>query len=1186
MPFGYSAPASAAGGGSGGAGQINLTVTVAASKFVIDTVSQQVLTLLPGMTYRFDVSDSSNSGHLFQFSTTEDGTNNSGSQYSSGYTTNGTAGDGEDDTYVQLDVPVNAPDELYYFCATSGHTGYGAAATLTAIAGAAAGVTTVATKAALDAITPSTVPGQFYFVTATKGMYYSNNTSWTLLGSNSPAWGSFTEDYGNLSHTSAGGGDAGYSNVVLAISGNETITETGTMDSAADPFWQKTKVLFQSRNQVAGVTSSIFNRANRVMIPSKWYPQYGIYGGTLNCSQYGFPQGTTSSPKFGTSCFLNTTNPNNPWDTRWIGMNRQYDSSYIPYAQDWTVEIWIKWNSLANSSKIFNMGPVEFIYDYANSRFITNRSYKATNSWTHTEAEITGMRYSYSNSSITDGNWKHLAWQKEGTAGSFYLNGARVAYDATAFSTEMSAWAVGGHYLLGENYAMTTWILNPDNGFENSYLHLFDGAGGWKTLCNWDDFRYTVGQARYTGSSTVAWSNDKYTTAAGSTTSWTEPTAYTPVIGHESYDGVDRTITDHSPTPKTVYLTGGTRQTSSTPEENESTTPHTITVNGIVDSERQRWKKAEATAPGGWGKAFTSGYDMGALYVKGGSGSGDAGDAFNFGQGNFTIEFWIWMDNNFYDDRQDCVFMDFRDLDANLGNNWTNSDTEPFIRKYATNEKFRYTIGSLHCDTGSDGSIAQGFNPFKETGYNERGYWVHVAFIRTGTSLVGYQNGIAGSAVTDNTDYDSNDYGVTIGRSARHIVSGDGRIYAPYVGTSPTWTYGDGTVGSGYDPPITNGGQVDDYVREGGIAGQIQDIRITKAARVAPALDGSYMDAPYNNPLELSDGGVTHNPTATGAAGSGYPQATSTLIATDEPGSNIVYAAAGTVTVSGCAHTPAHTGSQTAATAGIVIGASSGDVEITPPSAWENDTVVAGVTASDGVNVLTKDITWSVTADAPSDPHWANVTFLLQSNSVANGSTTFTDVSGTTPNTITANGGIAHSTAQYKWGTSSIFIDNSNDNLTCVSDADFQFGSGNFTFECWIKRADTSGDDWFWGNTNYNVNGGWAFHITTGNTLQCRFMTYNISGPVLADTAWHHIAAVRNGNYITIYKDGIGSGGSVSGAYSGNYGLTIGNLGPYYGPYTNARCTCWTDDLRITKGVARYTSNFSNDLPTEYFPTQ
>tara|TARA_B100000929_G_scaffold290268_1_gene283310 strand:- start:360 stop:2117 length:1758 start_codon:yes stop_codon:yes gene_type:complete len=330
------------------------------------------------------------------------------------------------------------------------------------------------------------------------------------------------------------------------------------------------------------------------------------------------------------------------------------------------------------------------------------------------------------------------------------------------------------------------------------------------------------------------------------------------------------------------------------------------------------------------------------------------------------------MDSNWTMDGGYTVLMDFRDSDANLGDNWTGSDTEPFITRYASNERFRWRIGSLDCLTGGDGSLGQGYNPDTLANYGEENYWLHVAFIRTNNSLVGYQNGIAGTAVTDNHNYNTNDYGITIGRSARHITSGTGRVYGPYVGTSPTWTYGDGLLAGGH---FTNWNQRDDYRRDYGVAGQIQDIRITKAARTAPALDGSYMGAPYDNPLEHSDGGVTHTPSATGVAGSGYPQATSTLVATDEAISDLVYAAPTNVTVSNCFHSPAHTGSQTSADAGLVVGSASGDVNITPPSAWEGDTVTAAVTASDGVNILNKNIQWIVRADR--DANWEKYAFIF-----------------------------------------------------------------------------------------------------------------------------------------------------------------------------------------------------------------
>ena len=1232
MPFGYTAPASVSGGG--GAGQINFTVTVAASKFVIDTVSQQVLTLLPGMTYRFDVSDSSNNGHLFQFSTTEDGTNNSGSQYSSGYTTNGTAGDGASDTYVQLDVPVNAPDELYYFCATSGHTGYGAAATLTAIAGGSGGgVTTVANKAALDAITPSSVTGQLHFVTANKGMYYSNGSVWTLLGSNAPAWGSFTEDYGNLTHTSAGGGDASYSNVVLAIKGDETISESGTLNAGADPFWDKTKILFQSRSQptTEGGTRSMFNRTNRNLVPWHWNPQYGQYGHLLVCSTYGFPRADTAKAKFGTSSFKNSTNPNNPWDTQWIGMNYHWDQNYVPLDQDWTLELWINHNSLTSPNppnldcKIFNMGNLEFQYVLQRGRFEVWHAHKTANNWTWTNTELTGMRASMSSSTLLDGNWRHLAWQKEGTAGSMYINGARVAYDATVYATEHHEWCSDQSYLLG------TWDVSqglrqygawsPETEFENNYIHIFDGFWAHKSECNWDDLRYTVGQARYTGSSSVEWANNKYTNSAGATTSWTQPTDYNPLDGIETFNGVTRSFADGSPTAKTVYLSGGVGQTSSTVHSDETTTPHTVTYNGIVGASHQGFKKKVATAPGGWGKAFTTGYDNGALYVKGGSGSGDAGEDFNFLQGDFTVEFWIWMDSNWTMDGGYTVLMDFRDSDANLGDNWTGSDTEPFITRYASNERFRWRIGSLDCFTGGDGSLGQGYNPDTLAGYGEENYWLHVAFIRTGTSLVGYQNGIAGTAVTDNHNYNTNDYGITIGRSARHITSGTGRVYGPYVGTSPTWTYGDGLLGGGY---FTNWTQRDDYRKDYGVAGQIQDIRITKSARTAPALDGSYMGAPYDNPLEHSDGGVTHTPSATGAAGSGYPQATSTLVATDEPNSDVVYAAPTNVTVSACTHSPSHTGSQTSVDAGLVVGSASGDVNITPPSAWEGDTVTAAVTASDGVNVLSKNIQWLVRSDAPTDQYIDKVILLITGNEVVSGGT-FTS-SDPTGHTVTVSGGASQSTSivpftsgQWSGGSSWQFrrsngSDSNADRLTIPAHADFGFGENlPITMEWWAYHSSSQGGYMQWWAQNQNgsdttLGRGIAFgsYIAAGfgmqswlgngnNNTQLATGAYNLGvlspamSPALVEDEWIHIAVTLkttgdssnpsfklwlNGQYVSLPHGNIVSHSLDWSNYAGGGGLGNASWPLMIGGTTAGYCPRLDGNiagLRITKETERYT---------------
>jgi hypothetical protein len=100
------------------------TVTVAnpgsGNKFYIDSVLQATVNLAENGTYKFDQSDSSNSGHPLRFSTTSDGTHGGGSEYTTGVTTNGTPGSAE--AYTQIVVAESAPT-LYYYCAN--HSGMG-----------------------------------------------------------------------------------------------------------------------------------------------------------------------------------------------------------------------------------------------------------------------------------------------------------------------------------------------------------------------------------------------------------------------------------------------------------------------------------------------------------------------------------------------------------------------------------------------------------------------------------------------------------------------------------------------------------------------------------------------------------------------------------------------------------------------------------------------------------------------------------------------------------------------------------------------------------------------------------------------------------------------------------------------------------------------------------------------------
>ena len=181
----------------------------------------------------------------------------------------------------------------------------------------------------------------------------------------------------------------------------------------------------------------------------------------------------------------------------------------------------------------------------------------------------------------------------------------------------------------------------------------------------------------------------------------------------------------------------------------------------------------------------------------------------------------------------------------------------------------------------------------------------------------------------------------------------------------------------------------------------------------------------------------------------------------------------------------------------------------------------------------------------------------------------------TAKNILETVGDAKVSTAQYKYGTGSMYFDGSGDYLTVRDNPMMQMGSGNFTIEFWWYPNSIAGYQ-----TPYDkgYNGSSGLVLQTGNG-DGRIIVYaSGSAVVTSNTAvtvnnWTHMALVRNSTSLTLYQNGVSVGSATNSTNFSNTSITGigGNVSGAIGYPING----YIDDLRITKGYARYTSTFT-----------
>lgn len=213
------------------------------------------------------------------------------------------------------------------------------------------------------------------------------------------------------------------------------------------------------------------------------------------------------------------------------------------------------------------------------------------------------------------------------------------------------------------------------------------------------------------------------------------------------------------------------------------------------------------------------------------------------------------------------------------------------------------------------------------------------------------------------------------------------------------------------------------------------------------------------------------------------------------------------------------------------------------------------------------------------DAAFSSVVLLVHGDGT-DGSTTLTDQKG---NTVITAGNAHVDTSQSVAGGASVAFDGSGDYFYVNNPAALSLGAGDFTIEFWIKFNNVSAIQTIIdGRPAYTATAYPCPNVFITADGKIHYMTLNadqiVSTNPVTTGVWYHMAISRVSGSTRLFIDGTQTGGT----YADSLTYDAAANRPFFGIVADGvqyGFNGWMDDIRITKGVGRYSANFTRPTP-------